>query len=164
MEKCPYTFPNDGRHYAEQWTCEDVLHRDPLQGPAYIEALGNEITATYYWNGHYHRLDGPALIKWDRATGRCLQENYFFHGQRHRDPAQGPQETTLFRDGGSRESYAFAGQPYRDPSEGPHEIWRNIRGEVTSTKFSSPEDLTEQTKALEKLVRLRSILPKPRFP
>lgn len=111
----------------EKYKFGNKLHRDPNEGPAWIERSedGRVVHETYSWHGRRHRVGGPAVISYMFSLDLLPSlEMYFQHGKLHRDPAEGP--ALIERRGGTVTSniYYVHGQQYRDPAEGPcYIVW-----------------------------------------
>lgn len=108
-----------------------LLHRDSTDGPALIETNleGRGIRREeYYQLGLLHRPsnDGPAVIGTD-ASGERFLEIFCEHGERHRDPKQGP--ARHFKDDlGEEWEYVVNGKRHRDAADGPAFIFTYANG------------------------------------
>jgi hypothetical protein len=159
MPICPYSFPDD-QEYQIEFRRNGVLHRDPTEGPAYIEASEHYIIETYCWNGRFHREGGPAEIWWDRHTGELLVSNYWRHSKAHREPDEGPAALKCENGVLVYEAYYFNDKIYRDPSEGPSRIWRYAQGDICRVRHSVRKDLTKARQMLERAAKRAGILPR----
>jgi hypothetical protein len=125
----------------ERYRFYGKLHRDPKEGPAYIERSlrdGRVYRKRYYWHGHLHREDGPAWLEYDTENTAIL-ERYYRHGLVHRDPKEGPAWIERAADGVLiREGYFWYGRGYRDPADGAYATQRVPSGRVEFERFSDP--------------------------
>jgi hypothetical protein len=95
------------------------IHRDPSEGPAYIEHYwedGSLYREDYVWHGKLHRIDGPAWRLYS-PDGTVHSEDWYRFGRLHRDPFEGP---AYFGDGMT--CYCWHGYDFRDPRLGPTRI------------------------------------------
>jgi hypothetical protein len=103
------------------------LHRDPDEGPAWIERGPGGIVfhETYSWLGRRHRIKGPAVISYQFPSSVLPKlEMYYRHGKLHRDPAEGPALIERTGDFVTSNIYYVHGEQYRDPAEGPcYIVW-----------------------------------------
>jgi hypothetical protein len=116
----------------EEYLRDKKRHRNPREGPAFIERdrVTGIITAEEYWvNAVLHREDGPARIGRE-ADGNVFFEEYCFNGQLHRNSADGPAVVVRSWDTGIgivlAEEYYWCGKFHRDCSEGPARIFREM--------------------------------------
>jgi hypothetical protein len=85
----------DGTVHTRWWLGAYDLHRDPKEGPAYIEEKGARRVEEYWVKGQLHRppSDGPAFVLTDdrnNGTGPRRIEEYYVEGELHRPHQDGP--------------------------------------------------------------------------
>lgn len=113
--------------FDEKHKLDGKLHRDPKEGPAWIERGPGGIVCheTYSWHGRRHRIGAPAVISYQFPLSVLPSlEMYFQHGKLHRDPAEGPALIERTGDFVTSNIYSVHGEQYRDPAEGPcYIVW-----------------------------------------
>lgn len=136
---------NTGEFTLEKYLKDGELHRDPNEGPAFVERTpkGTGIVTAYYWKGQLHSPDhGPAIVEWNEGDVMPRKKGWFRHGFLH--SAQGQAVWSLYKD---REyglnveitaGWFVHGYNYRDPEEGPkllHRDWQTAK--TTVCQFTS---------------------------
>jgi hypothetical protein len=115
-----------------------LLHRDPEEGPAFIERYldGSLSYVKYVWHGLLHRDGGPARLSYG-TDGFIVNEEWCRFNLVHRDPRDGPAIQTWLREGEAEFiSYSLYGYPFRDPREGPYG-WSVKGGKITGERFTA---------------------------
>ena len=132
------------------------LHRDPAEGPAYVQRDEVCVHERYYWKGRLHREDGPAAIATDLKTGVRISEFYYRHGFTHREPAEGPALIIRKPANGTvlTEDYSLFNMTFRDPITGPCHIERDNRGRITEELFSTAEEVVTMRRRLNRRPRI----------
>jgi hypothetical protein len=114
-----------------------LLHRDPEEGPAFIERYedGSLSYVKYVWHGMLHRDGGPARLSY-ASDGFIVNEDWCRFNRPHRDPRDGPAMMTFFSEGEAEVTCALYGYPFRDPTEGPYE-WIVKGGKIVEGRFTA---------------------------
>src|SRR3981081_452598 len=92
MPWAPVVIKADDGTITTSYMRNDVLHRDPAQGPA-LHRKGRFGECLEYWvDGKRHRRHdhGPAVINSDIEGGDILHQEFHEDGQLHRLFAKGP--------------------------------------------------------------------------
>ncbi len=129
---------------SEVYRLDGELHRDPMEGPAYLCRVKDRsgtyfiYQERYYWHGKLHRENGPAKIEYGNGhPGPMTDEIYYRHGLLHRDPKIGPAHVERLNEAIIiTERYYFYGKLWRNPADGPCEIVRYDDGSVEYEEFS----------------------------
>lgn len=70
----------NGNITSEIYFINGVCHRE--KGPAKVNYFDKlYIIEEYYFKGHFHRIDGPAVIK-RYSTGKVWYKAFYIHGQK----------------------------------------------------------------------------------
>jgi hypothetical protein len=142
-------------------------HRDASEGPAHIRRdtrTGLVYEEGYYWNNVRHRTDGPARITRD-APGLIAIEQWYRHGQLHRDPIDGPAsiEWTYSGDVPAETEYLYRGEPCRHPDDGPVFIARDTStGKFRDRQYMDVEELKKLRHLPPCYRHLRARAPAPK--
>jgi hypothetical protein len=116
-----------------------LMHRDPREGPANVEVLGDRRLEEYFVDGEAHRPheDGPAKIYTHYRDFDLSGEEYWEHGKLHRPAELGP--AVAHRDLKGEpvmRLYFENGESHRDPSQGP--AWWEIHDARTDRDALRP--------------------------
>lgn len=129
----PVIIKADGGIVSTSYLRNEVLHRDPMQGPAF-HRKGRFGECQEYWvDGKRHRPheQGPAVINSDIEGGDILHREFHENGTLHRPSHVGPAIIQTLGGHPVIEAYLENGKMHRDPSQGPalhyttkdNEVW-----------------------------------------
>jgi hypothetical protein len=93
----PVVITHDDGSVTTTYLRNDVLHRDPCQGPAFHRKGLIGECLEYWVDGKRHRRHeaGPAIINSDFEIGNVLHQEFHENGQLHRPPRRDPRSFKL---------------------------------------------------------------------
>jgi hypothetical protein len=134
----PVVIKLDDGSVTTSYFCNDILHRDPAQGPAWHRKSVHGEALQYIVRGKLHRdpAEGPALGNINIDGSGITSEEYYVEGRLHRPASDGPAITVKNQsEQVTFTAYMENGQLHRNPGDGPAVLVHSYSGEVIEQEY-----------------------------